>query len=135
MKRAESKIFVRSTSTDNPELCTEIAIRGNGFEAPADIGGRSLVGRFPLDEQGSDRLLANHIVIGSIFRANCGYDVNPGKVGAALVGERSCIVDPLLSFGCRVDEDPNAFQSHGILSYRQFLTSVSLSRTSACRHR
>src|SRR5258708_24572886 len=27
MKRAESKIFVRSTSTDHPELCTEIALR------------------------------------------------------------------------------------------------------------
>ena len=41
--------------------------------------------------------------------------MDSGKVGAALVGERSCIVDPLLSFGCRVDEYPNVFQSHGPL--------------------
>jgi hypothetical protein len=49
-----------------------------------------------------------------MLRATCRYDVNPGKVGTALVGERSCIVDPLVSFGCRVDEDPNVFQSHCI---------------------
>jgi hypothetical protein len=39
--------------------------------------------------------------------------VNPGKVGAASVGERSGEVDALLSFGGRIDEDPNVFQSHG----------------------
>src|SRR5258707_7837265 len=98
MKRTESEILVRSASTDHPEFGTEIALSGNGLEAPANVGGRGLVGGFPFDEQGSDGFLANHIVVGSILRANRGYDVDSGKGGAALVGERSCIVDPLLSF-------------------------------------
>src|SRR5258708_21555447 len=132
MKRAESDILARSAPTDHPEFRTEIALCGNGLEAPANIGGRGLVGVFPLGEHASDGFLANHIVIGSIFRANRGYDVNPGKVGAALLGKRCCIVDPLLSFGCCVDEHPNVFQSHGILSYR--LSSVIVSRSSAWRH-
>jgi hypothetical protein len=58
MKRAESEIFVRSTSADHPELRIEIALCGNGLEAPANIGGRGLVGRLLLGEQDSDRRVA-----------------------------------------------------------------------------
>src|SRR5260221_12696135 len=114
MKRVESEILVRPASTDHPEFGTEVALCGNGLEAPANVGGRGLVGRFPPGKQGSDGFLANHIVIGSILRANRGYDVDSGKVGAALVGEGCRIVDSFLSFGCRVDEHPDVFQGHGI---------------------
>src|SRR5258708_4682288 len=96
----------------HPEFCTEIALRGNCLEASANGGGHSFVSRFLPGPRGLDCLLANHIIIGSMLRATCGYDVNPGKVGTAFVGECSCIVDPLLSFGCRVDEDTNVLQSH-----------------------
>jgi hypothetical protein len=44
-----------------------------------------------------------------MLRARRRYDVDPGKVGPALVGECSCIVDPLGSFGRRVDKDSYVF--------------------------
>src|SRR5258707_6472406 len=113
MKRVESEILITSTSTYHPELSTEIALCGNFFEAPANDGGHGVVGRFLRGSRGADGR-ANHIVIGSMLRATCRYDVNPGKVGTALMGQCSCIVGPLLSFGGRVDEDLNVFQSHCI---------------------
>jgi hypothetical protein len=114
VKQAKDQIFIRSIPSYHPEFCTEIVLRGNCLEAAANGGGHSLVGRFLPSERGSDCPLAEHIIIGSMLRETCGYDVNPGKVGTALVGERSCIVDPLFSFGGRVDEDPDVFQSHCI---------------------
>jgi hypothetical protein len=59
MTQVESEVLVRSTSTVYPEFCTEIALRGYGLEAPANIGRRSLVGRLPCGERGPDCLLAN----------------------------------------------------------------------------
>src|SRR5258708_11578310 len=107
VQRTENKVFIRSASTYHPEFCTKIALCGHFLEAPANMAGRNFVGRSLRGARGTDRLLANHLVIGAMLRATCSYHINPGNVRTALLRKPGRLVGPLRPFRCRLDKDLN----------------------------